>query len=367
MPKVSVIVPIYNVEKYLRQCLDSIVNQTLKDIEIILVDDGSPDDCPEICDEYASMDNRIIVIHKENGGLGSAYNIGIKKATGEYIGFVEPDDYIEPDMYEVLYNNAKYYDTDATKCGFYNYNSILNKNYDRHGIVGVLCNEPTGVFNIDDYPLLCAYHSSIWSYIYKSEFISSIKFIEAKGAGYCDAPFGFEVLCKAKKISIVPRAFYHWRVEDHGNSVSITDKRVIAMADRFIEAKEILKKYGKYEKLKEIFYLHAVNANYEHYQNIQTEYKYEYFKKLQILFNDLKTDKNFEFIYIRNRKKWILNILNDRYRKSFCIDNQKNNILQKIFSAQNNYQDSIKHKVITIFGIKMKFKLSKPDSERSKS
>ena len=102
MPKISVIIPVYNVEKYLRECLDSVINQTLADIEIILVDDGSPDNCPQICDEYALKDNRIKVIHKENGGYGSAMNVGLEKATGEYIGIVEPDDYIDSKMYEDL-------------------------------------------------------------------------------------------------------------------------------------------------------------------------------------------------------------------------------------------------------------------------
>ena len=107
--KVSVVVPIYNVERFLCQAVDSILNQTLKDIEVILVDDGSPDNCGKICEEYAKKDSRVRVIHQKNGGLGNAYNNGIALASGEYIGFVEPDDWIEPEMYEIMYNNAKKY------------------------------------------------------------------------------------------------------------------------------------------------------------------------------------------------------------------------------------------------------------------
>lgn len=357
MSKVSIIVPIYNVEKFIRQCLDSIINQTLKDIEIILVDDGSPDNCGKICDEYALRDNRIKVIHQSNGGLGNAYNNGVAAATGEYIGFVEPDDWIEPEMYEVMYNNAKYYDTDATKCGFSIYNSIQpalsRKN---KGVLGFVCNEPRGAFKIEDYELLCAYHSSIWSYIYKADFVKQIKFVETKGgAAYVDAPFGFEVLCRAKRLSIVPRCFYHWRVEDHGNSVSITDKRVIAMADRFIEAKNVLKRTGKYETLKEIFYLHARNANYGHYLNILPEYKKEYFNKLRELFGELKYDSNFKWKYLGpNSKNWIQNIYN-------------NNFIASHFEGKNNFKDwrkflfriKFKHKnfIIQILG----FQVSKGD------
>ena len=93
MPKISVIVPIYNSEKYLQECLNSIVSQTLNDIEIILVDDGSTDSSPQICDEYAKRDSRIKVIHKENAGMGVSYNMGMDSAQGEYIGFIESDDF----------------------------------------------------------------------------------------------------------------------------------------------------------------------------------------------------------------------------------------------------------------------------------
>ena len=110
MPKISIIVPIYNVEKYLDRCVRSLCNQTLQDIEIILVDDQSPDDCPRMCDEYAKQDSRIIVIHKKNGGLGYARNSGMKVATGEYVAFVDSDDYVDLDMFESMYNSAKKYD-----------------------------------------------------------------------------------------------------------------------------------------------------------------------------------------------------------------------------------------------------------------
>ncbi len=113
---VSVIVPVYNVEPYLRKCLDSIVNQTYRALEIILVDDGSPDNCGVICDEYAARDGRIIVIHKENGGVSSARNAGLKRATGEWIGWVDPDDWIEPDMFEYLLGNILHYRADIAVC-----------------------------------------------------------------------------------------------------------------------------------------------------------------------------------------------------------------------------------------------------------
>lgn len=115
--KISVIIPVYKVEEYLPRCLDSIISQTYKNLEIILVDDGSPDKCGKICDEYAERDERIRVIHKENGGVAKARNTGLDAATGDYVGFVDSDDWIENDMYELLMKNALSYDADISMCG----------------------------------------------------------------------------------------------------------------------------------------------------------------------------------------------------------------------------------------------------------
>ena len=116
--KISVIVPIYKTEQFLSKCIDSIINQTYKNLEIILVDDGSPDNCPKICDEYAKRDNRIKVIHKENGGLSSARNAGIEIATGDFSAFVDSDDWIDSDMYESLVKLSDEYNADIAECGY---------------------------------------------------------------------------------------------------------------------------------------------------------------------------------------------------------------------------------------------------------
>lgn len=119
MCEISIIVPVYNVEKYLEKCVDSILNQTFKDFEVILVDDGSPDNSGTICDQYAEADSRVRVIHKENGGLSSARNAGIDVARGKYLGFIDSDDYIAEDMYELLYNNIVREKADLSICGIY--------------------------------------------------------------------------------------------------------------------------------------------------------------------------------------------------------------------------------------------------------
>ena len=117
-PKVSIVVPVYNTEKYLRQCIESILAQTLSEIEIIIVDDGSKAECAALCDELAGTDSRIKVIHKVNGGLGFARNSGMEIASGEYVGFVDSDDYIQPGMYEALHKAAVKYNADLVMTGF---------------------------------------------------------------------------------------------------------------------------------------------------------------------------------------------------------------------------------------------------------
>lgn len=224
-PKVSIIIPVYGVEKYLRQCLDSVINQTLQDIEIILIDDGGKDNCPQIIDEYAAKDNRIKAIHKPNGGYGHSCNRGLTEATGEYIGIVEPDDYIDKNMYKALYNLAITDDADIVKSSFC-------KNYDceeRKEIVKVYWNKhndiPSGSFKIEEYPDFLYFHPSIWSCIYKREFLNSnnIRFVEAPGAGWTDNPFQVQTMCLAKKIIFTDNAYYYWRCTNIDQSDDLKD------------------------------------------------------------------------------------------------------------------------------------------------
>ena len=118
MSKISIIVPVYNVESYLSNCIDSILNQTFKDFELILVNDGSTDKSLEICKHYKNMDDRIFIIDKKNGGLSSARNAGLDIIKGEYIGFVDSDDYIHPQMYELLYKQIIENEADISMCEF---------------------------------------------------------------------------------------------------------------------------------------------------------------------------------------------------------------------------------------------------------
>lgn len=301
-PKVSIVVPIYNVERYLKECVDSILKQTLREIEVILVDDGSPDNCGKIIDEYAKRDKRVVAIHQKNGGYSKAVNRGIDVARGEYIGIIESDDWIDDDMYETLYKDAKKYKTDVTKGMFYIYRSTAssgaqNKVYRNPSGVDLRF-APEGAFKPEDWPRIVAFHASLWSSIYKSTFIKKIKIPETAGASYQDFPFIMEVLCRAKKMSVVKRPFVHWRNDDNqGNSTSAKGEKLLLMAKNSQTSLEILKKYKKLEVFKEPFFIHVFWANYEFFNRIDKKYKRTYFNQLAKIFSEIKNDSSFHYQY----------------------------------------------------------------------
>ena len=173
--KVSIIVPIYKVEKYLVQCIDSIINQTLKDIEIILVDEGDKDACRYIIGHYEQTDNRVVAIHKKNGGYGASVNNGIDIARGEYIGIVESDDFIKAEMFEELYKYAHKLNADVVKSPYYEYYE-KDKNRpesinDCHWRRWTLKVPQDKLFSLKDHPVFVSFHASLWSAIYKTSYL----------------------------------------------------------------------------------------------------------------------------------------------------------------------------------------------------
>ncbi|NJJ41641.1 glycosyltransferase family 2 protein [Paenibacillus apii] len=176
MTKISVVVPIFNVEQYLERCLDSIINQSYKDLEIILVNDGSTDRCYEICETYKQKDRRIVVIHQQNGGLSEARNTGISRATGEYIGFVDSDDYIERDMYQFLYNLIKKYNAEISICGTYiTYDNKRIKSYKNN--IELLMDSETAIKHMLEEIF---FNTSAWDKLYNTSLFKEIKYPSKK-------------------------------------------------------------------------------------------------------------------------------------------------------------------------------------------
>ena len=214
MPAISVIVPIYNVENYVTKCVDSILNQTFRDIEIILVDDGSTDNSGKICDEYLTKDDRVKVIHKKNGGLSDARNAGLDICTGEYIGFVDGDDYIDEDMYELLYKNIINYDADISMCRF---RRIYNNRIDDNGRNLIRCTQDKKEI-IEE--LYCgSIGISVCSKLYKKNIFSNLRFFYGKT--YEDVYITLHTVEKATKVVFDYKSKYNYLLRTN----SITEKK----------------------------------------------------------------------------------------------------------------------------------------------
>ena len=219
-PKVSIIIPVYNVEPYLDQCVQSVLHQTLKEIEVILVDDESPDRCPAMCDAYAQQDNRVKVIHKKNGGLGFARNSGLDVATGKYVAFVDSDDFIAPNMMEVLYDTAIQYGADEVRSGVIFYEN--GKESIRHDVdkVTVFRGKEEVKRFVFDYlgPAPeeyrdCKYMMSVWLALHSRKVIEEnhIRFTSERQTLSEDLVFGMELFPKMDCIVCIPDCFYYYR------------------------------------------------------------------------------------------------------------------------------------------------------------
>ena len=345
MPKVSIIMPTYNVEKYFRQCIESVINQTLTDIEIIPVDDGSPDNCGKIMDEYAAKDPRIKPIHQENGGYGKAVNAGIEAATGEYIGIVETDDYIEPDMYQKLYNQAKKFDADVCKCDFRYYYG-KNKFFSCNNLKQI-ANEDT-VFTLKENPLIMKYHVSIWSAIYKKNYLkeNNIKVIESPNASYQDMPFASEVYAKGAKITILHEHLINYRAENGMDSSTIRrDGRLKLMPIMCQKAKFIFEENHCWQEVKEVAYWHFYNCSVGMFFQTEDKYKDEHYKELRKLFCDIPNE-NITFKYFSRQQKFVMGlILKDKkadlliYAKYFYYANLLKRIRRRIISIRFNSKE----------------------------
>ena len=208
-PLISIIVPVYNVEQYLRQCIESIIRQIYKNLEIILIDDGSTDNSGKICDEYALKDDRIIIIHKQNGGVSSARNAGLKIAKGDYIGFVDGDDYIRNDMYEELYNTAIKTNTELVVCNYLKGNEnnwITNNVFPLQQILTIK--------EAFQYLYKC---ESIYTKMFKKNIINNIFFDENIVYGE-DRLFYIEAYKKIDKIGCLPSAKYFYRTNPNSST-----------------------------------------------------------------------------------------------------------------------------------------------------
>lgn len=312
MAKISVLVPIFNVEIYLKECLDSLVNQILDDIEIICINDGSTDNSLQIIKEYAQKDERIKIIDKLNSGYGHSMNKGLALASGEYIGIVEPDDFVKTNMFSDLYKLAKKNDADVVKSEYYAYTTQNNQARKTGRFARFRTNKIINVFNT---PALVRMQPSIWTAIYKREFLNAndIRFLETPGASFQDTSFAFKTFAKAEKVILTNNAYYYYRQDNAFSSVKSKSK-VFLVCSEFDEITDFLNKNSDIKKAVNTQKLIKQYAVYMwNLSRIDEEFRDKFIDvfsdTFKVYFDNSETDR--EFFRKVNKKEFML-LINDK-------------------------------------------------------
>lgn len=304
--KVSIIVPVYKVEQYLEECIISLINQTYSNLQIFLIDDASPDRCPQICDIYANNDSRILVIHKENGGAASARNCALDCITGEYIAFVDSDDYVEPNYIELLVDRLEKNDADISVCSFEHLyrNGAIIKGY--QGTMLVMSQIEFLKRFLTDWTC-----GLLWNKLFKRELLEDIRFPE--GHRIDDEFFTYRLVMNAKKIILFDDILYKYRIRS--SSVMNASKREGIILDKILYLEErydtvslrypqLLLAYTE-DLADSIIWLRRETVFY----HVGTKYVDELFKKRvkQILLSEIGIKRKIAFIlsYFCGKKQYV--------------------------------------------------------------
>ena len=302
MPKISVIVPVYNVEKYLGKCLNSIISQTFSDIEIICVNDGSTDNSETILKTFQQKDDRIKIINKKNGGLSSARNVGMEVATGEFISFIDSDDWVDKTMLEKMYNNITNLNTDISICAVHNFDEqkqqiddslpyftleLFDETFD---------NKPFSYLETKDFIMdVCV---MAWNKLYRKSFLDECNAKFPDGLIFEDGPFFFSIFFKTQKISIVRDFLYYYRINRTGSILQKHNEKLMHIIDIVNLMYEQISQTPIWEEIKHTFYKKKADDIFYRYQLIPRKFKKKFAKK----FKDESCFANkelFDFSYIK--------------------------------------------------------------------
>ncbi|MBD5550024.1 MAG: glycosyltransferase [Lachnospiraceae bacterium] len=271
MAKVSVLIPVCNVEKYLEQCLDSVTGQSMEDIEIICVDDGSTDGSGAVLDRYAVTDRRIQVIHKKNTGYGNTMNVALDHAEGEYIAIIESDDFAEPDMLQRLYRAAADHDAEVVKSNHYIYQNGKDwlcdwlKDYPKNRIINAsVCPQ---ILNLAD---------TIWTCLMRRDFLveHNIRFHETPGASFQDISFALQVWMNVERAYFISDAVLHYRKDNPGSSMHNPDK-IFCVFEEYGWLEEIFSGVWEHKPEIEKYFVATKYRDYfSHYGRVAVQYQY---------------------------------------------------------------------------------------------
>lgn len=359
---ISVIIPVYNVEKYLEQCLDSVINQNLQDIEIICVDDGSTDNSPSILEKFSSKDNRIKIFSKENGGQASARNLGIKKAKGKYIAFVDSDDFIKEDMFVKLYDVAENNNLDIAMCKIALYDDNTG-NIDENAWyykLGVFGNFNKKIFNHNDTrEFTCEISVTPYNKIYKTSLLQENNILFPEGLIFEDEKFFYDVYLRAKRVSLLDDFLYYYRTNRKGSTVDISKENDYSdIISIYKLIRQTFKETDNYENYKVLLANRLIHLEFSRFTQTSAKYKEQFFNKMK---EDLSEVLKDEVIYdnlslnIKTRVNKLLNSKNyDEFKKVdknkefsiiiACNNSERfleetiNSVLNQSFSFESNIQ-----------------------------
>lgn len=307
---ISIIIPVYKVEKYLEKCIESVLKQTYTNLQIILVDDGSPDNCGKICDEYAKKDSRIEVIHKANGGLSDARNVGISKAKGRYIGFVDSDDYIKENMYEILLNLIKKYDADVSICNLYDV--IDGNEYIRNKENGI--REYSRLDILKEVLLDKNIQSYAWNKLYKKELFDEVKY--PIGKKYEDIGTTFYIFEKCNKIVVTSEPEYYYLKRSDSLVNNVTESTVFdymeLILQRYLYINDNIKELKQYNDYYLVRTLLTANNDIKELKQIEEKTKQKYNELYNISKEILRTNySNLKKFFTEEQNEKIIWIINN--------------------------------------------------------
>lgn len=301
-PQISILVPIYNVQDYLQQCLESLIHQTLKDLEIICINDGSTDKSLSIVKRFQKSDSRIKLINKPNSGYGDSMNRGLEKARGKYIGIVEPDDYVDLDTFEKLCNYADTYGVAVVRANYYlNRNGQDKKNY----YIDVA---DTGrAIRPLRHPWIFYQSPAIWSAIYRRDFLTKhdIKFLPTPGASYQDTGFNFKIWANDPQTYFTTEAFLHYRTDNESSSVNNPGK-VMNVCYEYAEIEKYLKKQDLFDELAPLLQAAKFGAYYWNICRLRTKLLPDFLKQVKAEYTVAQKEGIIVAEYFESKLQWKL-------------------------------------------------------------
>ncbi|HAH70253.1 MAG TPA: hypothetical protein DCL74_00390 [Succinivibrionaceae bacterium] len=317
MALLSILVPCYNVVRYVRQCLSSIQEQSFKDFEVIIIDDGSTDGTSAIIDEFVEKDRRFKLLRKKNTGYGDSMNRGMAKASGKYLGIVESDDWIEPQMYELLINKAEQFELDLVRGSYFFEKSSGADKRKNYRISGQVIEPAT-----DKTPFFC--EPAIWCCLYRRQRLiaNDVHFLPTPGAAFQDTSFSFKSMLFSKKVMLIDTPVYHYRIHD-SNSISSDCKNAFAVIAECEECFQAVKKARRLDEFSELLYLLQFYRYKWNFKRLNKQLAKEFMDKWSM---EWKTrSKTYPLSLIKNLRKKIYAylIINHKKMMMFYLKNFK--------------------------------------------